>query len=191
MSLFLRLAVSFAPWVAFLIIAKDNLVRVEIGLVVALALSIVMALLRLHRGIIMWVGLVFFTATTIAVLVLHNIWTARHLGVMATGALALGSWAGLVIGKPFSLAYARQNTDRALWHHPVFIRTNTIVTATWATAFTFNTAIEWLLLEQSVSHRTAYALSYTALIGVAAFTSWYRAHVRRTNQLFLTSSANA
>jgi hypothetical protein len=52
----------------------------------------VMAVLKLNRGIIMWVGLIFSTAATIAVLGFHNMWTIRHLGVMANGALALGSW---------------------------------------------------------------------------------------------------
>ena len=61
-----KLLVSFAPWIAFLVIARGTLERVEIGLVAALVLSVVMAALKLHRGIIMWVGLAFFTAATVA-----------------------------------------------------------------------------------------------------------------------------
>lgn len=79
---FVKLLLSFAPWLAFLIIARGSIARVEIALVVALALSVVMAALKLHRGIIMWVGLVFFTAATIAVVGFHNMWTIRHLGVL-------------------------------------------------------------------------------------------------------------
>jgi hypothetical protein len=177
---FLKLVVSFAPWIAFLIIAKGTLLRLEIGLVVALALAVLMALLRLHRGIIMWVGLVFFTGTTIAVLGFHDMWTIRYLGVMASGALAIGSWAGLAVGKPFSLAYARQNTDPGLWREPVFIRTNVIITAPWATVFTINSALAWMLLEHVLPQSVCHALSYAALIGAAAFTAWYPVHVRRS-----------
>ena len=43
----------------------------------------------------------------------HNMWTIRHLGVMANGALALGSWITLLMGKPFTLEYARVHTDPA------------------------------------------------------------------------------
>ena len=72
-------AVFFRPWIAFLIIANDTLLRVEIGLVVALGLSVsrslglsvLISLLRLHRGIIMWVGLAFFTGATIAMVPRH------------------------------------------------------------------------------------------------------------------------
>ena len=48
---------AFAPWLAFLIIAQGSLLRLKLGLVVALALSVVMGVTRLHRGIILWVGL--------------------------------------------------------------------------------------------------------------------------------------
>ena len=142
---FLKLVVSFAPWIAFLIIARDTLHRVEVGLVVALVLSVVMALLRLHRGVIMYVGLAFFTAAAIAVLAFHDMWTVKHLGVLANGALALGSWITLLIGKPFTLEYARQHTDPAKWTDPLFVRTNVQLTAVWTAAFTFNTAVAWVL----------------------------------------------
>ena len=179
---FVKLLVSFSPWIAFLLIAKGTLLRVEIGLVVALALSVVMALLRLHRGIVMWVGLSFFTATTIAVVGFHDLWTVAHLGVIAPGALALGSWAGLAVGQPFSLAYARQTTDPARWHDAVFIRTNVIITAIWASAFTINTASAWLLLEHQCPPWVSHTASYAALVGAAAFTSWYPRQVRRSAQ---------
>jgi hypothetical protein len=179
---FLKLVISFAPWIAFLIIAKGTLLRLEIGLVVALALTVLMALLRLHRGIIMWVGILFFTGATVAVLGFHDIWTIKHMGVMASGALAVGAWAGLLVGKPFSLAYARQNTDPALWHEPVFIRTNVIITATWATAFTINAALAWILMQNLLAPWAGHTLSYGVLIAAAAFTSWYPAHIRRAAQ---------
>lgn len=178
---FLKLVVSFAPWIAFLVIAKDTMHRVEIGLVVALALTVLMAALRLHRGIIMWVGLVFFTGATVAVLGFHNLWTIKHLGVLANGALAIGSWTTLMIGKPFTLEYARQHTDPSKWNHPLFIRTNEILTAAWASVFTFNTVVAWLLMKHVLLPEWAcHTMSYAALVGAAAFTSWYPGHVRKT-----------
>lgn len=177
---FLKLVASFAPWIAFLIIARDTMARVEIGLVTALVLSVVMSVLKLHRGIIMWVGLVFFTGATVAVLGFHNMWTIRHLGVMANGALALGSWVTLAIGKPFTLEYARQHTDPSKWNDPLFVHANVVLTAVWASAFTFNTALAWILMKRVLLPEWAcHTLSYAALIGAAAFTSWYPNFLRR------------
>ena len=170
---------SFAPWIAFLIIARDTLHRVEFGLLAALILSVVMAVLKLHRGIIMYVGLIFFTGATIAVLGFHNIWTIRHLGVIANGALAIGSWITLLINKPFTLEYARQHTDPSKWHDPLFIRVNEQLTTAWASVFTFNTVIAWAQMKHHLPEWACHTVSYAALIGAAAFTSWYPNHVRR------------
>lgn len=179
---FVKLLLSFAPWVAFLIIARGSLARVEIALVVALTLSVVMAALKLHRGIIMWVGLAFFTGATIAVLGFHNLWTVAHLGVLANGALALGAWGTLLIRRPFTLEYAREHTDPAKWNDPLFIRVNVLLTAVWASTFTVNTALAWVLMKHLWPEWACHTASYAALIAAAAFTSWYPVHVRRRRQ---------
>lgn len=179
---FVKLLLSFAPWVAFLIVARGSLARVEIALGLALALSVVMAVLKLHRGIIMWVGLVFFTAATVAVVGFHNMWTLRHLGVMANGALALGSWGTLLIGRPFTLEYARQHTDPSKWNDPLFIRVNVLLTSVWAAAFTVNTALAWVLMKHLWPEWACHTASYAVLIAGAAFTSWYPGQVRKRRQ---------
>ncbi len=177
---FLKLVVSFAPWIAFLIIAKDTMHRVEVGLVVALGLTVLMAVLRLHRGIIMWVGLAFFSGAAIAIIGFHNLWAIEHLGVLANGALAIGSWTTLLTGKPFTLEYARQHADPSKWDDPRFIRTNELITAAWASVFTFNTVVAWLLMKHLLLPEWAsHTLSYAALVGAAAFTSWYPGYVRK------------
>lgn len=179
---FLKLLISFAPWIAFLVIARDTLGRVEVGLVAALVLSVVMAATRLHRGIVMWVGLVFFSAATVAVLVFHNMWTIRHLGVLANGALATGAWATLAVRRPFTLDYARAHTDPSKWNDPLFIRVNVQLTTVWAATFTFNTVLAWLLLKHVWPEWACHTVSYAALIAAAAFTSWYPAHLRRRRE---------
>jgi hypothetical protein len=50
---FLKLLLSFAPWISFLIIAQGSLPRLKIGLIVALLISIGMGVARLHRGVIL------------------------------------------------------------------------------------------------------------------------------------------
>ncbi|MBI5131888.1 MAG: hypothetical protein HZA66_20805 [Rhodopseudomonas palustris] len=179
MLAFFKLLMSFAPWLSFLIIARDTLLRVEIGLSVALALTVVMGVLRLHRGIILWVGVVFFGAATIAVIGFHDSWTLRHLGVLANGALALGAWLTIALKKPFTLDYAKEHVDPSLWTDPFFIRTNVLMTAVWATAFTLNAVLAFGKMEQVALSELAYELiSYAILIGTAMFTVWYPEHLR-------------
>ena len=178
--MFLKLVASFAPWLAFLLIARDTVARVEIGLLTGLALAVVMAVLKVNRGIIMWVSLVFFAAATAAVVLAHNMWTVRHMGVLANGALALAAWGGLLLGRPFTLEYARAQTDPSVWRQPLFLRVNRLLTAVWASSFTVNTAIAAAQQHGLWPSWLGLLVSNAVLIGTAGFTSWYPGHVRRS-----------
>lgn len=180
MLAFFKLLISFAPWISFLVIAHDTLLRVKIGLGVALALTVLMGVLKLHRGIILWVGVIFFGGATIAVMVFEDTWTLRHLGVLANGALAIGAWLTIALGKPFTLDYAKEHVDPSLWTDPFFIRTNVLMTAVWASSFTINAVLAFGKMEQFAASELTYELiSYAVLIATAIFTVWYPEHLRR------------
>jgi hypothetical protein len=175
---FLKLLLAFAPWLAFLIIARDSVFRLKLGLIAALVLSVAMGLARLHRGIVLWVGLAFFGYATLAVVVFGDMWATQHMGVLANGVLAAGAWVTVAVGKPFTLDYAREHTDPALWHHPSFIRNNVLVTSVWATAFTANTVLAWGKMVKFLAPEWQYeVLSYIVLVATAAFTAMYTRHL--------------
>lgn len=180
---FLKLLLAFAPWLSFLVIAQGSLLRLKLGLVVALVLSVVMGVSRLHRGVILWTGLIFFTYATVAVALLNDVWTARHMGVLANGALALASWLTVALRKPFSLDYAREHTDPSLWNTRAFIRTNVVITSAWALVFTVNTVLAWGKMVQFILPEWGYeVISYFLLIATAALTIWYPNHRRRIRE---------
>ena len=181
---FFKLLLSFAPWISFLIIAQGSLLRLKIGLVVALVLSVGMGVAKLHRGIILWVGLAFFTYATVAVVLFEDMWTVRHMGVLANGALAAAAWFTVAAGKPFSLDYAKAHSDPSLWASPAFVRSNVLITSVWSTAFTLNAILAWGKMVGFLLPPWGFeVLSYSFLVGTAAFTSWYPAHVRRAAAL--------
>jgi hypothetical protein len=181
---FFKLLLTFAPWLSFLIIARDSLFRLKLGLVVALVLSVVMGITRLHRGVILWAGLLFFTYATVAVALLNNMWTAQHMGMMANGALAVSTWITIAIKKPFTLDYARDHTDPSLWDNPLFIRTNVIIASVWGLIFSTSTILAWGKMEHFILSELGYeVLTYTLLIGTVAFTTWYPNYVHRRREL--------
>jgi len=169
----------FAPWLAFMVIAQGSLFRLKLGLVIALGLCVVMGIARIHRGVILWVGVVFFVYAAVAVVGFGNGWTIHYMGVLASGFLAVSTWAGVLIGKPFTLDYAREQVDPSLWDNPGFIRSNVIITAIWGLAFTINAMLAWGKAERLVLPDLGYELiSYAFLIGTVVFTSWYTKMVR-------------
>jgi hypothetical protein len=171
---FYKTLLCFSPWLAFLIIARDSLLQVKIALAVAFALTIVMGITKLHRGVLLWAGLAFFAGASIAVIGLDDAWTERHLGVLANGALAAATFLGMAIGRPFTLDYAKSHTDPALWDSPAFLRMNNVLTGAWGAAFVVNLLFAWGKMEGFALP----ALAYAVLIGAAWITSWYPKYVR-------------
>lgn len=180
MAGFLKLILAFLPWIAFLMIAHGSLLRLKIGLVVALILSLAMGVGRLHRGIILWAGLLFFVMASVAVVWLENSWVIRYMGVLASGTLASATWLSVLAGKPFTMAYAREQVDQALWSSPAFIRSNLVISSVWGVTFSLNTMLALGKVHAVAPPTYAYeAINHGLLIGTAAFTSWYSSRLRQ------------
>jgi hypothetical protein len=177
---FLKLILGFSPWLAFMFIAHDSLFRLKLGLAVALVLSIVMGVLRLHRGVILWAGLAFFVYATVAVAGFEHMWTVSHMGILAHGTLGLSTWYTVIVKRPFTLDYAREQTDPALWNHPSFIGTNMILSAAWGVVFTLGAANA---LRRLVWHSLAdwqyEVVNYAFMLTCVVFTTVYPGYVRR------------
>jgi hypothetical protein len=178
---FFKMLLVFAPWIAFLVIANGSLFRLKLGIGVAAVLTVVMVVTRLHRGAIMWVGIVFFSYALVTVVLLNNMWTVRNMGILANGALAAGTWMSIVLKRPFTLEYAREHTEPGLWQSPSFLRTNYILTLMWAVTFTINASLSWQRRAQPIMPGWAYETSSYSLLVLAMFIStWYPQYVRRS-----------
>ncbi len=106
----LKLLLAFLPWIAFWIISGGNsMLRLQIGICVAAILVVVMGITKLHRGLILWAGVVFFSFALVTVVVLKNIWVIQHLGILASGTLFMATLISILIGQPFTESYAREH----------------------------------------------------------------------------------
>lgn len=182
--LFLKLIMAFAPWLAFLIIAHGSLFNLKLGLIIALVLSIVMGIARLHRGVILWVGLVFFTSATLAVAVFNNMFAVKYMGILASGTLATSTWLTIAFRKPFTLDYAKEHTDPSLWNSTAFIKTNMVMSSAWALIFTINAILAFGKMESFILPELGYEIiSYSLMLGTAAFSSWYPGYIRRKEKV--------
>lgn len=177
---FLKLLLSFAPWLAFLLIAHDSLLRVKIGLVVAFVLSVVLGVAKVNRGLVLWVSLAFFAFASVSVIALNNLWTVRYMGVLANGTLAAAMWFSVLVGKPFTLEYAKEHADPSLWKSAAFLRVNNVIASVWGASLTVNAAIAFVKMRTQLELEIVYdVLSYAALLGAVAFTTWYPGFARR------------
>ncbi len=137
-----KLLLAFTPWIAFWIISSGHsMLRLQIGVVVAAVLVVLMGITRLHRGAVLWAGVVFFTFALITVVLLKEEWVIHRMGLLASGTLFLAAFLSIAIGWPFTEDYAREHVPRELWDAPSFIRGCFVTTSVWAFVFLANTLV--------------------------------------------------
>jgi hypothetical protein len=85
----------------------------------------------------------------------------------------------IAIRQPFTAQYAREQVARELWSHPLFIRTNYVITAVWALAFLVTIAADLVLIDMpSLPPSAGIVATILALAAAVGFTAWYPRRVR-------------
>lgn len=138
----LSLLLGFIPWLLFMFIAGHTLAGLERAILVCLAASLVFGFKDLRSGFILqWGSLLFFLSCGIFVNILHNIWVARHMDLLANSFLAGIVWLTVVADKPFALQYARRDLPPEKWNDPDFIRGCRSITVVWGALMTFSVCV--------------------------------------------------
>ncbi|HET7884611.1 MAG TPA: hypothetical protein VFL62_00160 [Bradyrhizobium sp.] len=87
----------------------------------------------------------------------------------------------LVIGRPFTIQYARERVPQEFWDNPKFFRTNLLITLVWLAAFVAIIVADLVLLYMpDVPHAVGVLLTIGALYGAFKFTVTYPDRTRTT-----------
>ena len=136
----LSLLLTFLPWIVFkailLIPGFDELLMLKLGITAAALICAYQSYTGVNKGIIAWGTMSFFGVSLVMVVGLSNVWYMFHLGVFSNGTLALLTWISILLGKPFTLSYAKQYADPKVWDSPRFIHKNYMIAAAWGMSFT-------------------------------------------------------
>jgi hypothetical protein len=182
-----KLLLAFSPWIAFWIISGGHsMERLQIGICVAAVLVIVMGITKLHRGLILWAGVVFFAGAVVLVVGLKNLWVIHHLGILASGTLLSATLLSILIGQPFTESYAREHVPADLWDSPAFIRSCYTVTSAWGIIFLANTLINFAKLYNAELGEWFFrglelAVMVTGVLFTTAYSRWARAKRQLTD----------
>jgi len=183
----MAILLAFAPFIVFAVV--DRLAGGTIGLFAGAAVSAALVLRD-------WLGagrapkvLEFGTVIVLGGLALYAgltdpNWSIIGVRLRVDLGLLLIVLFSIVLGRPFTLQYAREQVSPALWDNPIFIRVNYIITAVWAAAFAI-TVIADLVLLYAPDLTPAVGIGATALAiaGAFKFTSWYPKHVRANSDI--------
>ncbi|OBK19524.1 hypothetical protein A5636_17920 [Mycobacterium asiaticum] len=172
---------GIAPWALLSILSAPG--RFELAVASALAFSILVLIVGLLRGIKVHLletfGAVFFGAmAVVGLFASENVIRFLELwaGELTNISLAAFAWFTLLIRRPFTMAYAKESTPQEHWNSPLFIRINNVISAVWASAFTFAAAVGFfgdLVLRDAGNFWTGWILQLAAIFFAVAFTEFY------------------
>ncbi|WP_072804309.1 hypothetical protein [Rhodococcoides yunnanense] len=172
---------GLAPWIAMSLIVGPG--RFEEAASIALGLSVLFVVLGHRRGgrvkvmelfdvayfaIIAAIGL-FASAGVIT-------WMELWSGEMTNIALVVFAAGSILLRKPFTLEYAREQTPEEYWDSPLFLRINYRITLVWALAFGFSALAGLygvIVLHTSDNFWTGWILQIGAMLFAVNFTEWY------------------
>ncbi len=168
---------GFLPFIAFAVLAGFG--KLLLGLVAAVVLAVV-PMLRSRSAKLLEAG----SAVLFAVLALYAALApvlprALEVQLAVNSGLAVIVLLSLAVGRPFTLAYAREQVPPAFWDNPLFLATNRRITWAWAAAFLVMAAASLVRLTvPGVPRAAAEAASIAAIVAAIWFTSWYPKRVR-------------
>lgn len=134
--------IALLPWLIFFAFADGTSVGLSLSSIGALIFLFVFNWRAIRRFFsFAWVSLVFFLIMYIAhhfgpkfILVRYNLFAA-------TLVLAIFSFISLILHHPFTLSYAKIQSPKVFWNHPVFIHVNYWLTAVWGVVFLLYAAL--------------------------------------------------
>jgi all-trans-retinol 13,14-reductase len=134
---------GFAPWVGFLLVNRFANLYVAGAAGLLIALVVFGRAYSRHRIHLFEVaGVVFFAGLLVVVGAVRPSdiasW-ARYAQAVAHGTLTLIVFGSVLVGKPFTEPYAREQTPESAWNSPGFHQANVKISLLWGCAFLVGT----------------------------------------------------
>lgn len=172
---------GIAPWVLMSVLSSPG--RFEQAVCFALGLALFTMWIGRRRGIAIH-ALDVFGAAFFAVLAAVGLvasaqvigWMELWAGELTNIALALFVVTTIVIRRPFTLPYAKEQAPEEYWDSPLFIRINYVISAVWAGAFTFAAVVGLIgdaVLHDANNFWTGWVLQLAGIFFAISFTGFY------------------
>jgi hypothetical protein len=86
----------------------------------------------------------------------------------------------LLVGKPFTLQFARESTPPEIWNLPVFLHANVVITLAWTAAFAINLVVALIALRLGTTGAIVAGVSqFIPMAGAVVFMNRYRASLQQ------------
>jgi hypothetical protein len=173
--------IGLSPWILYSLVEGPN--RLELSAALALGLAVVILAVNWLRGgtpkMLEYSDVVYFAGLAIVVAFAGTAtrsWLELWGGEVANIALLLVVLGSVVVRRPFTLQYAKEDAPEEIWNAPEFLRVNYLITWVWVIAFAIEAASGFFgdaVLHDSNNIWTGWIIQTLPLIIAAQFTIWY------------------
>jgi hypothetical protein len=134
---------SFAPWAAFLMVVRVGNVYWGAGVAAVAAIIVLARALGRHKAHLFdYVGVVYFVGMLALLAIIQpgdvSTW-GRYAQAVAHGSLTVIVFLSVLVGRPFTEGYARDQAPREAWGSPHFRAFNRKISLFWGLAFLVGT----------------------------------------------------
>lgn len=179
----MSILLAFLPFLGFALV--DRFIGSTEALIVGALISAAMTgrdFLAGRSPKILEIGtLILFVVLALYVFLLSPAWSLWIIRLLVDLGLLVIVLVSMLIGKPFTLQYARESVDPALHNSREFLRVNYVITGVWAVAFAVMVLADLVLaFMPEVPQHIGIIITVIALVGAIKFTSWYPSRDRQT-----------
>jgi hypothetical protein len=180
-----KFILGFLPWILFLLLPTDGWEPLRRAVVICLAVSIIFTWKGLRKGFILqWGTLLFFLFCTISLYGFSWIWLAGHMGIIANSVLTGIIWITVIIGKPFTLQYARADLPREQWNDKQLVRGCRFIAVCWGILLLIPTVLSFFRFFFPIALSDAfyfYISLFCIIIGIS-YTTYYKSRKRKQRE---------
>lgn len=178
---------AFSPFIAFIIVERiaGPTAGLAAGALVSAFLIARDALSRERSVKILELGtVILFAALTLLSIAVDETWSIAGVRLRVDAGLLCIVLISMLVGRPFTLQYAREAVSPEVAATPGFRRTNYVITAAWAAAFAVMVLAD-VLMEYAVDvpHIVGIGITIIALMAAVKFTAWYPEHVAGADEV--------
>jgi len=178
----MAILLAFAPFIAFALTATfiGSAQGLVCGALVAAGLLLRDRLIKGKAVKVLEVGtLMLFGTLAFFVLLGDSRWSVIGVRLRVDAGLLVIALASIVIRRPFTLQYAREQTPQEVWENPLFVRANYIITLAWTFAFAVMVGADVLMLYRpDVPAYIGIVATIVAIVAAIRFTAWYPQRLR-------------
>ena len=177
----LKFLLGFASWIVFLFLSGNTFTSLERALVISFVISLIFGYRQLRSGFILqWGSVIFFAWCIVMVNYLQSVTIAKNMGIIDNGFLASIIWLTILVGKPFTLQYAREDLPKERWNDPGLVQSCRFMAIVWGLLMVFSTSVScFKVMRPGAYSEIVYSsISIGTIMGGTLFTQFYKKYKR-------------